>query len=167
MCWGNEVEKNENYEAPRSWSNTEEYYKYIWTRKRPGFSGYGQVDVHALFPNSSQRVRLMVDYHWRKNGLFVNPGTSGAYKSGMCNAGSIKSGETITFKMSAGPHDFSIWDEVFRSDTVTIIVLPDTKIELSCGESFSGMKKIWFGLVTLFVRPKEGQNCYYIRKKEN
>jgi hypothetical protein len=109
----------------------------------------------------------MVDYHWMKNGVFVDPDTSGAYKSGMNNAGFIKSGETKTFKMSAGPHDFAISDEFYRSNTLTVIVLPDSTTELSCGESFSGMKKMWFGLANLITRPKEAELYYYMRKQDN
>ena len=161
------METKGHNEAPGSWTSPEEYYKYIWTRKQRGFNGYGLVDVRALFSDSSRRVMLMMDYHWMKNGVFVAPDISGAYKSGMNNAGFIKSGETKTFKMSAGPHDFAIFSDFHSSNIVTVIVLPDTTIKLSCGESFSGMKKMWFGLTNLLGRPNEGQLYYYIRKQEN
>ncbi len=151
-CFAKEMLMNANTKNEASWHSTEDYYRYIWNRKKVGYDGYGKISVLCKFPGSGQRIYFCLDHIWLRNGLFAKPEENGA-SEGALNAAMMKDGEIRTFDVSAGPHEVYAFSEAWTSNHTTVMVKAGETTHLVCSEKFSGFQQMWNKLVALFFRP--------------
>lgn len=149
--------------SAKEWKS-DEYYKYIWTLPKPGYSGFGKISIESQFPKNHYAVMIGLDRGWLgTGGTWAAPSDKGAHEIGYISI-TLKPGETKVFDVSAGPHNLIISQDFYSSDELTVTVPAGTTQKFVCGENFSGPKKAWFGFYYVFHRTKSGKPYFYLRQ---